>query len=49
VEVVTVRGQLAAYLGVRQRPDIAMRFGHGPQRPRSLRWPLQQVFVSQPS
>jgi hypothetical protein len=44
VEIPAVRGQLATYLGVAgRRPDLIMRFGHGPALPRSLRRPTSQV------
>jgi hypothetical protein len=47
VEVPAVRGQLAAYLGVgERRPDLVMRFGYGPEMPRSLRRPVEQVVFS---
>ncbi len=46
VEVPAVRGQFAAYLGVNDsRPDLVMRFGYGPELPRSLRRPLAQVIA----
>jgi nitroreductase len=46
VEVPAVRSQLAAYLGVGdRRPDLIMRFGHGPDVPKSLRRPAAQVIA----
>jgi len=46
VEVPAVRGQFAAYLGIGgSRPDLVMRFGYGPELPRSLRRPVPQVIV----
>jgi len=45
VEVPAVRGQFATYLGVGdRRPDLVMRFGYGPELPRSLRRRLDQVI-----
>lgn len=44
VEVPAVRAELAAYLGAgERRPDLIMRFGHGPEVPKSLRRPVEQV------
>jgi hypothetical protein len=38
VEVPAVRGQFATYLVIDgRRPDLVMRFGYGPELPRSLR------------
>ena len=46
VEVPAVREQFASYLGVTTgRPDLLIRFGHGPELPRSLRRPVDQVIV----
>jgi len=46
VEVPAVRRQLAAYLGVgARRPDLVMRFGYGPEMPKSLRRPVEQVLA----
>ena len=46
VEVPAVRGQFAAYLGLGgSRPDLVMRFGYGPELPKSLRRPMEQVIV----
>ena len=47
VEVPAVRGPFASYLGVGdRRPDLVMRFGYGAELPRSLRRPLDRVFVA---
>lgn len=46
VEVPAVRGQLATWLGIGdRRPDLVMRFGYGPQTPRSLRRPIADVIL----
>lgn len=46
VEVPALRSQLAAALGLgRCRPDLVVRIGRGPEMPRSLRRPLEQVLV----
>jgi hypothetical protein len=46
VEVVAIRAQFATWLGVgARRPDIVMRFGNGPEMPRSLRRPIEQVIA----
>lgn len=46
VEVPAVRGQFATYLGLNgSRPDLVMRFGYGPELPKSLRRPIEQVIV----
>ena len=46
VEVPVIRGQFATYLGVGDlRPDLVMRFGYGPELPRSLRRPVEHVVV----
>jgi hypothetical protein len=45
VEVAEVRPQLASYLRVGNlRPDLIVRFGHGPHMPRSLRRPVEDVI-----
>ena len=45
VEVPALRRQFAAYLGIGdRRPDLVLRFGAGPQLPRSLRRPPEQVM-----
>lgn len=46
VEVVNLRSQFADYLGIGgRRPDLVVRFGHGPEMPRSLRRPVEAVIV----
>ena len=46
VEVPSLRSQLASYLGLgSRRPDLVIRIGRGPQLPRSLRRPLEQVIM----
>lgn len=46
VEVSTLRPQFASFLGIGQRrPDLVVRFGRGPEMPRSLRRPLQSVLL----
>lgn len=46
VEVPAVRGQFATYLGIDgRRPDLVMRFGYGPELPRSLRRPVEHVIL----
>jgi nitroreductase len=45
VEVPEVRAQFAAFLGTAdRRADLLMRFGHGPDMPRSLRRPVEDVI-----
>jgi nitroreductase len=45
VEVPAVRRQFATFLGAGdRRPDLVMRFGYGPELPRSLRRPVDQVL-----
>lgn len=45
VEVPALRGQFASFLGIgSRRADIVMRFGTGPELPRSLRRPPEQVM-----
>jgi len=45
VEVVTLRNQLATWLGVgSRRPDLVVRFGYGPEMPKSLRRPVTDVL-----
>jgi len=47
VEVSAVRGQFASYLGIGgRRPDLVMRFGYGPELPKSLRRPVEDVVLS---
>jgi hypothetical protein len=46
VEVPAVRAQFAQWLGLgSRRPDLVVRFGHGPQLPYSLRRPVADVIV----
>lgn len=46
VEVAGLRPQLAELVGEKgRRPDIVMRFGHGPQLPFSPRRPLEAVLI----
>jgi hypothetical protein len=45
-EVAAIRGQFAAFLGIGdRRSDLVMRFGHGPEMPKSLRRPVGQVIL----
>ncbi len=46
VEVPSLRPQFAGLLGITQgRPDLVVRFGRGPEMPRSLRRPLDAVLL----
>jgi nitroreductase len=46
VEVSALRGQFATYLGIGdRRPDLVMRFGYGPELPKSLRRSARQVIA----
>lgn len=46
VEVPSLRPQFAGLLGITQgRPDLVVRFGRGPEMPRSLRRPLNAVLI----
>lgn len=46
VEVARLRPQLAALIGVPgRRPDLVMRFGHGPTLPFSARRPVHAVLI----
>ena len=46
VEVPAVRSQFASWLGAGdRRPDLVVRFGHGPATARSHRRPIEQVLV----
>jgi hypothetical protein len=46
VEVAPLRAQFATWLNVgSRRPDLVVRFGRGPEMPRSLRRPIEQVLV----
>jgi hypothetical protein len=45
VKAASIRPQLAAWLGLGHlRPDLVVRFGHGPTLPWSMRRPLQAVL-----
>lgn len=47
VEVPEVRTQFADYLGIGdRRPDLLVRFGYGPELPRSLRRPVDRVTTT---
>lgn len=46
VEVPVIRKQFATFLGIGDlRPDLVMRFGYGPELPKSLRRPIERVIV----
>lgn len=46
VEVAALRPQFASALGLGgRRPDLIVRFGHGPEMPRSLRRPIDSVIA----
>jgi hypothetical protein len=46
VEVPQVRKQLASFLGIGDRlPDLVVRFGFGPELPKSLRRPVEQLMA----
>jgi len=46
VEVPSLRAQFAGWLGLgERRPDLLVRFGRGPEMPRSLRRPIEDVLV----
>lgn len=46
VEVAALRAQFASFLGIGgARPDLIVRFGRGPELPRSLRRPMSAVLV----
>ncbi len=46
VEVPHVRKQFASFLGIGDRlPDLVMRFGFGPDLPKSLRRPVEQLMA----
>ena len=46
VEVAPLRAQLAAWLNLgARRADLVVRFGRGPEMPRSLRRPIEQVLA----
>lgn len=45
VEVPALRPQFAGFLGIgNRRPDLIVRIGRGPEMPRSLRRPVEQVL-----
>lgn len=45
VEVATLRPEFARAIGIGgRRPDLIVRIGHGPQMPRSLRRPIEDVI-----
>jgi hypothetical protein len=47
VEVASLRPQFATAIGIgTRRPDLVVRFGHGPEMPRSLRRPVDAVIVA---
>lgn len=46
VEVSALRSQFATFLGIgNRRPDLVVRIGRGPEMPRSLRRPVEQVLI----
>ena len=46
VEVASLRPQFARSIGISVgRPDLVIRFGRGPERPRSLRRPIEAVLT----
>src|ERR1700736_2359585 len=46
VEVPNIRNELSSYLGLGgRRPDIVVRFGNGPELPKSLRRPPEQLIL----
>ncbi len=46
VEVADLRPQFARYLGLKdRRPDLVVRLGRGPQMPKSLRRPIDEVVL----
>ena len=49
VEVASLRPQFAKSIGVSTgRPDLVIRFGRGPEMPRSLRRPIEAVLLQAP-
>uniref|UniRef100_A0A7C4CCH4 Nitroreductase domain-containing protein n=1 Tax=candidate division WOR-3 bacterium TaxID=2052148 RepID=A0A7C4CCH4_UNCW3 len=45
VEIATLRNRLATWLGVgSRRPDLLVRFGYGPEMPKSFRRPVTAVL-----
>ena len=49
VEVRALRDGFGDALGLRGRPSLLVRFGYGPERPRSFRRPLDAVLVTRNS
>jgi hypothetical protein len=46
VEVAALRQQFANSIGISNgRPDLVIRFGRGPEMPRSLRRPVESVLL----
>lgn len=46
VEVSKLRPQFASWLGIGdRRPDLVVRFGHGPRMPPSVRRPVEEVII----
>ena len=46
VEVPEVRSQFASYLGIGdRRPNLLVRYGYGPEMPRSARRPVEDVLI----
>lgn len=46
VEIAALRPQLSSFLAIgNRRPDLVVRFGRGPEMPRSLRRPVANVLV----
>lgn len=46
VEVTALRPQFSSFLGLgNHRPDLVVRFGRGPEMPRSLRRPVDAVLI----
>jgi len=46
VEVASLRPQFASFLGIEElRPDLVVRFGRGPEMPRSLRRAIDEVLM----
>jgi hypothetical protein len=46
VEVPALRSQFASFLAIgSRRPDLVVRIGRGPEMPRSLRRPVEQVLA----
>jgi hypothetical protein len=49
VEVAALRSQFANSIGIPgRRPDLVIRFGRGPEMPRSLRRPVEAVLLQAP-